>query len=209
MKLKLARVPASSPLPVTALPSMSLIPSAPLKLAHLPACSLLPSSLYLLCLARRSLSTRRSVTRRLVGEGGSLVPFAPFNFYSGAVHVRVRGGGDACALYRGRITATQACRRVVKVQLSLFFPTTLRDGRRPRKSLRSTRLVSGRGSHAAIQLFLSHNSARYMQAVTADSMSCTVTHSSGPCALCSPQNRFGVGRPSSVRREPSVPPRMT
>src|SRR5437016_10095059 len=55
----------------------------------------------------------------------------------------------------------------------------------------------------------SHNAARWAQAVTADSMSCTATHSSGPCALCSPQNRFGVGRPSSVRREPSVPPRMT
>ena len=38
-----------------------------LKLARLPACSLLPSSLYLLCLALRSL-----------GEGGSLIPFAPF-----------------------------------------------------------------------------------------------------------------------------------
>src|SRR6476620_139448 len=58
---------------------------------------------------------------------------------------------------------------------------------------------------AAIQCFLSHNSARYIQAVTADSMSCTATHSSGPCALCSPQNRFGVGRPSSVRREPIGP----
>src|SRR6266481_4352237 len=29
------------------------------------------------CLARRSLSTRRSFTRTLVGEGGSLIPFAP------------------------------------------------------------------------------------------------------------------------------------
>src|SRR5437762_11275537 len=55
------------------------------------------------------------------------------------------------------------------------------------------------------QPFLSHNAARWAQAVTADSMSCSATHLSGPCALCSPQNRFGVGRPSSLRREPSVP----
>jgi hypothetical protein len=32
--------------------------------------------------------------------------------------------------------------RVVKVQLSLLFPTTLRGGRRPRKSLHSTRLAN-------------------------------------------------------------------
>jgi hypothetical protein len=94
-------------------------------------------------------------------------------------------------------------------QFSFFLPTTQPGACRPRKSLCSTRLVSIRGRHAAIQLFLSHNSARWVQAVTADSISCTATHSSGPCALCSPQNRLGVGRPSSVRREPSVPPRTT
>jgi hypothetical protein len=40
--LKLARFPARSPLPFTALPSISLIPSAPLKLAPFPTRSPLP-----------------------------------------------------------------------------------------------------------------------------------------------------------------------
>jgi hypothetical protein len=53
--------------------------------------------------------------------------------------------------------------------------------------------------------FLSHNSVRWAQAVTADSISCTATHSSDPCALCSPQNRFGVGRSSSVRQRAAQP----
>jgi hypothetical protein len=66
-----------------------------------------------------------------------------------------------------------------------------------------------RGKRNSIQPFRSHSSARWAQAVTADSMSWTATHSKGPWALCSPQKRLGVGRPSSVRREPSVPPRMT
>jgi hypothetical protein len=39
--LKLARFSTRSPLPIAALPSMSLIPSAPLKLARFPARSLL------------------------------------------------------------------------------------------------------------------------------------------------------------------------
>jgi hypothetical protein len=73
--------------------------------------------------------------------------------------------------------------------------------------------VHGRSPLVELQLitqpFLSHNSARWAQAVTAAPISWTATHSSGPCALCSPQNRLGVGRPSSVRREPSVPPRTT
>jgi len=57
--LKLVRFPARSPLPVAALPSMSLFPKAPLR----------PLGLAHLCMARRSL-----------GEGGSLasqrLPFA-------------------------------------------------------------------------------------------------------------------------------------
>ena len=42
----------------------------------------------------------------------------------------------------------------------------------------------------------------------ARAMSCRLTHSSGPWISCMPVNRFGVGTPSSVRREPSVPPRI-
>jgi hypothetical protein len=41
-----------------------------------------------------------------------------------------------------------------------LFPHNSARWRRPRKSLRPTRLVSVRGRHAATQLFLSHNSAR-------------------------------------------------
>src|SRR5438067_13909374 len=58
-----------------------------------------------------------------------------FPRYSTAAH--------ACALYRGRDHWHPSPHvRVVKGQLSLFFPTTLRGGRRPRKSLRSTRLAN-------------------------------------------------------------------
>src|SRR5690606_10597186 len=39
-------------------------------------------------------------------------------------------------------------------------------------------------------------------------MSCTLTHSSGPWMFCMPVKRLGVGTPISVRREPSVPPRI-
>ncbi len=39
-------------------------------------------------------------------------------------------------------------------------------------------------------------------------MSCTLTHSSGPWMFCIPVKMLGVGTPISVRREPSVPPRI-
>ena len=39
-------------------------------------------------------------------------------------------------------------------------------------------------------------------------MSCTLIHSSGPWMFCMPVKRFGVGTPISVRRDPSVPPRV-
>jgi len=42
---------------------------------------------------------------------------------------------------------------------------------------------------------------------TAVAISSRQVHSSGECGLCSPVDRFGVGRPNSVKREPSVPPR--
>src|SRR5262249_29710173 len=42
---------------------------------------------------------------------------------------------------------------------------------------------------------------------TACSISSRQVHSKGECGLCSPVKRFGVGTPSSVNREPSVPPR--
>ena len=64
-----------------------LVPFAPLKLVRYPR-SLAPT-----------LVTLPSMSR---------VPRAPFNFYSDAVHVRVRTDGDACAVYRVRIIATQA-----------------------------------------------------------------------------------------------------
>ena len=43
---------------------------------------------------------------------------------------------------------------------------------------------------------------------TAVSISSRQAHSSGEWKLCIPVERFGVGRPISVRRDPSVPPRM-
>ena len=48
----------------------------------------------------------------------------------------------------------------------------------------------------------------HAQSRVARAMSCRLIHSSGPWISCMPVNRFGVGTPSSVRREPSVPPRI-
>ena len=53
-----------------------------------------------------------------------------------------------------------------------------------------------------------HTCASSTSTRTAVSISSRHVHSSGECRLCSPVDRFGVGRPSSVSREPSVPPRM-
>ena len=101
VKLKLARVPACSPLPVTALPSMSLIPSAPLKLvsyprfdscapAHLklapfPTRSLLPSQFYLLC--RFSQSSIRPLGLPIYV---ARVPAAPFSLLPSSLYLLCR-----------------------------------------------------------------------------------------------------------------------
>ena len=53
-----------------------------------------------------------------------------------------------------------------------------------------------------------HNCASSMHISVARAMSCTLTHSSGPWMFCMPVKRLGVGTPISVRREPSVPPRV-
>ena len=54
-------------------------------------------------------------------------------------------------------------------------------------------------------------SAQNCASCTSTSVACTISssehHSSGECGLCSPVDKFGVGSPSSVKREPSVPPR--
>src|SRR5205823_2517463 len=60
-------LPAALDRHLVATPAMSQFPTAPLNLPRCPR-SLLPLQLYLLCLARRSL-----------GEGGSLIPSAPFS----------------------------------------------------------------------------------------------------------------------------------
>ncbi len=52
------------------------------------------------------------------------------------------------------------------------------------------------------------HSASLTHISAARAMSWTLTHSSGPWMFCIPVKRLGVGTPFSVRREPSVPPRM-
>src|SRR5207245_6233472 len=65
--LKLVRFPPHSPLPIAALPSMSLPPKAPF-----------PQSRRVLCLPRRSPWLAVVFKRRRLGKGGSRVPHAPF-----------------------------------------------------------------------------------------------------------------------------------
>ena len=56
-------------------------------------------------------------------------------------------------------------------------------------------------------LSLPHTSASATSHSTDSTISSRQAHSRGEWGLWSPQERLGVGRPSSVSREPSVPPR--
>src|SRR5262249_44729865 len=52
-----------------------------------------------------------------------------------------------------------------------------------------------------------HTCASSISTRAAQSISSRHVHSSGEWKFCSPADRFGVGSPSSVSRDPSVPPR--
>src|SRR5437870_2820169 len=54
--------------------------------------------------------------------------------------------------------------------------------------------------------FPAHTCTSSSSTRTAASISSKHVHSSGECGLCSPVERFGVGRPFSVSCAPSVPP---
>ena len=114
------------------------------------------------------------------GDGGDGYPMA-------AMDIRWRW---RCVVCRG-----ESCRRIHS----------------PLFALRSTTFIPHMNNHVRDECcrlrYMAQRLARAIITSTPRCMSWTATHSSGPWALCPPVKTLGVGRPRSVKREPSVPPR--
>jgi len=124
---------------------------------------------------------------------------------SGTVYVARGHGGSAVRARKGMQSALNAGLPVV------FFPEgTTSDGSSVLKfhsGLLAQAMACGAPVTAAYVKY-SLGAGNGADVSVARDMSCTLIHSSGPWMFCMPVNRLGVGTPSSVKREPSVPPRV-